>query len=106
MLNRTPIEHFRLIGLIEGSSYLLLLFVAMPIKYILHDPSYVKVIGMIHGILFMLFVVIQIHTALRCKFSFKENFIYFMASLIPFGTFFTDGRLKKFQSVMIKEESR
>lgn len=102
MLNRTLIEQFRLIGLIEGISYLLLLFVAMPIKYMLGDPSYVKVIGMAHGILFMLFVILQIQSALKYNFSFKENIIYFSASLIPFGTFFTDSRLKKIKTAEVR----
>lgn len=90
------LDRFRLIGLVEGISYLLLLFVAMPIKYMLGDPSYVKVIGMTHGILFILFILIQIQAATKYNFSTKDNILYFIASLIPFGTFFTDTRLKNY----------
>jgi len=94
MLNSSIIDRFRLIGLIEGTSYLLLLFVAMPIKYMLGDPSYVKIVGMTHGILFILFILIQIQASTKYNFSSKDNVLYFVASLIPFGTFFTDTRLK------------
>ncbi|KIM07911.1 MAG: membrane protein [Sulfurovum sp. PC08-66] len=101
MLTSSIIDQFRLIGLIEGISYLVLLFVAMPIKYLLGDPSYVKVIGMAHGILFMLFVAAQFRAALKYRFDLKENALYFVASLIPFGTFFTDKRLKNLKSTKV-----
>jgi integral membrane protein len=94
MLKSSVIDRFRLIGFVEGISYLLLLFVAMPIKYMLGDPSYVKVVGMTHGILFIIFIIFQIQAALKYNFPLKDNFIYFFAALIPFGTFFTDSRLK------------
>ncbi|MEA2029436.1 MAG: DUF3817 domain-containing protein [Campylobacterota bacterium] len=94
-MNLSTLDQFRLIGLIEGISYLLLLFVAMPIKYMLGDPSYVKVVGMTHGILFILFILLQIQASSKYSFQAKDNMIYFVASLIPFGTFFTDVKLKR-----------
>ncbi len=102
MLLSSIIDQFRLIGLIEGISYLVLLFVAMPIKYILGDPSYVKVIGMAHGILFMLFVAAQLRVALKYNFDLKANALYFVAALIPLGTFFTDKRLKNLKTAKLQ----
>jgi len=89
------IERFRLIGVIEGLSYLTLLFIAMPIKYMMGNPIYVKIVGMAHGILFILFILAQTQASIKHKFKLNDNAIYFIASLIPFGTFFTDRRLKK-----------
>ena len=54
----TLIGKFRLTGIVEGTSYLLLLGVAMPLKYIWHMPIYVKVVGMTHGILFILYCLL------------------------------------------------
>ena len=51
------INLFRLIALLEGVSYILLLFFAMPIKYLLDDPTYVKLLGMPHGILFIIYII-------------------------------------------------
>jgi len=92
------IGRFRLIGLLEGLSYIMLLFVAMPIKYMLGDPIYVKIIGMTHGVLFMLFILMQIQASMQYRFKAKENLLYFIASLVPFGTFFSDLRLKRIQN--------
>ena len=89
------IKQFRLIGTIEGISYLTLLFIAMPIKYMMGNPIYVKFVGMAHGILFILFIIAQTKASVKHKFTLKDNAIYFIASLIPFGTFFSDSRLKK-----------
>jgi integral membrane protein len=91
------ITQFRLIGFIEGISYLALLFIAMPMKYIYGDPVPVKIIGMTHGILFILFMILLIAAAQRHRWSFKFNALMFMASLVPFGTFFTDSKLKALQ---------
>ena len=50
------IKLFRLTALLEGISYILLLFIAVPIKYFLDDPTYVKLLGMPHGILFIAYI--------------------------------------------------
>ena len=94
-LRNTILGRFRLIGLIEGLSYLTLLFIAMPMKYMMGEPIYVKIVGMTHGILFIVFILAQATLSAKYKLSLKDNAIYFIASLIPFGTFFTDFRLKR-----------
>lgn len=91
------IGKFRIIGFVEGISFLILLFVAMPLKYIYGMPIYVKIVGMTHGILFIIFLALLIQSAIRYNFSTKDSIIFFIASLLPFGTFFTDKRLKELE---------
>lgn len=88
------IGNFRIIGFVEGISYLVLLFIAMPMKYMMGIPEATKIVGMIHGLLFILFLVILMQAAQKHNFTSKDSTLFFVASLIPFGTFFTDKRLK------------
>lgn len=81
---------FRIISYLEGISYILLLFIAVPIKYFLEDPSYVKLLGMPHGILFMLYIVLGIVLKNLEKWNAKDLGIILLASIIPFGTFYID----------------
>jgi len=86
---------FRIIAFIEGLSYVLLLFIAVPIKYLNNDPSYVKMLGMPHGLLFMGYVALAI--VLRTDNQWIKNnfFMVLMASVIPFGTFVVEKKLNK-----------
>ena len=84
------IKFFRLIALLEGVSYILLLFIAVPIKYLFNDPSYVKLLGMPHGILFIAYIFFSIAGKFKYKWEFKDFFIISSASLVPFGTFYVD----------------
>lgn len=95
---RTEIDRFKIIGLMEGISYILLLFIAMPLKYIWLMPIFVKVVGMIHGILFILYLYAQFEASKKHNWGLRDNFIYFMASLLPFGTFFSDRKLTKIKA--------
>jgi integral membrane protein len=81
---------FRIISFLEGVSYLLLLFVAVPIKYFQGDVSYVKMLGMPHGILFMSYIVLAVILQKKMKWSIKSLGIVVLASVIPFGTFYVD----------------
>lgn len=91
------IGKFRIIGFIEGISYLVLLFIAMPMKYMMGIMVATKIAGMIHGILFIIFLILLMQAAQIHKFKMKDSIIFFIASLIPFGTFFTDKRLKELE---------
>ena len=84
------IKAFRIITLIEGFSLLALLFLAMPLKYIWKMPQMVQVVGMAHGILFLLFVVLAIIVFYELKWSLKTLGIVMFASLIPFGYVYID----------------
>ncbi len=74
-------------ALFEGSSLLLLLFVAMPLKYYAELTLGVKIIGPIHGILFLSFIVLLLLHAVKRDLSLIETVIGMAASLVPFGTF-------------------
>lgn len=81
---------FRIVSFLEGISYLLLLFIAVPIKYFQGDESYVKLLGMPHGILFMLYIVLAIVIKKEMNWSNKILGIVLLASILPFGTFYVD----------------
>lgn len=81
---------FRIVSFLEGVSYLLLLFIATPIKYFGEDPTYVKMLGMPHGILFMLYVILAFMLRSEMKWNNKAFGIVLLASIIPFGTFYVD----------------
>jgi integral membrane protein len=84
------LNRFRLIAFIEGVSYLVLLFVAMPLKYWAGFPLAVSIVGMIHGILFVLFFISLAEATLRLQWTFIRVVLVFLSSLIPFGTFFLE----------------
>ena len=81
---------FRFIAFLEGLSYLLLLFIATPVKYIIGDPTYVKLLGMPHGLLFVAYIVFSIFISVNKKWDLKTTFIVLLASILPFGTFYID----------------
>ena len=84
------INLFRITALLEGISYILLLFIAVPIKYLLDDPTYVKLLGMPHGILFIGYIILAVVGKNKFNWSYLEFFIISAASLVPFGTFYVD----------------
>jgi integral membrane protein len=89
--------HFRrlqLIGYGEGISYILLLGVAMPLKYMAGIPKAVEVTGMVHGVLFIAYVTALLIAAGAYRWPAKKIAIAFLASLIPFGPFYLDKMLK------------
>ena len=93
LLNRIKI--FRLVGFLEGLSYLLLIFIAVPLKYWTADDSFVKILGMPHGLLFLLYVFLAFFIRRKRKWSNKKIFIVLLASILPFGTFYVDFKYLK-----------
>jgi integral membrane protein len=90
----THIGLLRLFGFLEGTSFLLLLFIAMPLKYIWQNPSWVKVIGAAHGALFIAFVFCTIAIAIKQKWRHTDTtWKVLLASVVPFGTFYVDGKI-------------
>ena len=86
---------FRVIAFFEGISYILLLFIAVPIKYVFDDPTYVKMLGMPHGVLFMIYIIFSFIVNIKLKWNMKELFIILIASLVPLGTFYVDRKYLK-----------
>ena len=81
---------FRLIAFLEGLSYLLLLFVASPLKHFYDDPYYVKLLGMPHGILFIGYLILAYLIKKRTKWHKNVFLIVLLSSIIPFGTFYVE----------------
>jgi integral membrane protein len=98
----TPLGRFLLVGLLEGISYLVLLCIAMPLKYMADMPEAVRIAGMVHGVLFILFVLLLIQVMIEHKWSIGKGFLAFLASIVPFGTFFLDRLLVKNESTAAK----
>jgi integral membrane protein len=81
---------FRIISILEGVSYLLLLFIATPIKYLLENEIFVKFLGMPHGLLFIAYIILAIMLKYELEWNPKKFTIILAASVIPFGTFYID----------------
>lgn len=89
-----------MIALMEGVSFILLLM-AMPLKYLYGHPEYVKVIGWIHGLLFILYVLALVNVKMSNGWSILKSVIAFLASLLPFGTFILDISLRKEENLPV-----
>jgi len=81
---------FRIISFLEGTSYLLLLFFAVPFKYFLDDESYVKMLGMPHGLLFVAYLILAYYIKDTMKWNRQAFLKVLLASIIPFGTFWVE----------------
>lgn len=88
-------KRFRWISLIEGLSFLILLGIAMPLKYVLDLPRPVTYVGWAHGVLFVAYILTVIPTARSLKWNFGRTIFALVASLLPFGPFIFDRNLKK-----------
>lgn len=91
----TPLRQLRLIAFIEGVSFLVLLFVAMPLKYIAGFPLAVRIVGSIHGVLFIAFVVLLIRVSIGRGWPFRRSLLAFVSAIVPFGTFVFDASLRR-----------
>ncbi len=89
------LKWLRIVGIAEGISFLLLLGVAMPLKYLADQPMAVTIVGWIHGALFIGFLFLAWRTMDEYRKSFLWLITGFAASLLPFGTFLWDKQLKK-----------
>ncbi|UOB21002.1 DUF3817 domain-containing protein [Macrococcus armenti] len=90
MENSTLKSVFRFFGFLEGGSLLLLLFIAMPLKYFAGKPEVVTVVGAIHGFLFTVYIITLILLTIKTKWPVKWPAIGFLVAFIPFGTFVYD----------------
>lgn len=93
-LFKTNIGRLRILGFLEGLSLLILVFIAVPLKYFSQDPSLVKAMGPIHGGLFLLFIFNALSAGVEQQWKFKETtWKVLLACFIPFGTFYIDRQL-------------
>ena len=90
---QTALGRLRLVGYLEGVSFLVLLLIAMPLKYLAHQPAAVRLVGMAHGLLFLLYVFLLIQNTIEHSWTWRKATLAFLASLVPLGTFWADRRL-------------
>lgn len=91
---KTSLGRLRLIGYLEGISLLVLLFVAVPMKYLQQDPGLTRVLGPVHGALFLLFLFNALSVGVEQQWKFRETtWKVILACFIPFGTFYIDQKL-------------
>ena len=83
------------VGLAEGTSFLVLLFIAMPLKYLANSPEAVRIVGAIHGGLFLLYVAAVVLAAWLSKWNWKRVLLGLMSSVVPLGPFFFDASVKR-----------
>ena len=86
---------FRIVAFLEGVSYILLLFMAVPLKYWGEDESYVKLLGMPHGLLFVGYIILSFLLKEGENWNAKDFRIVMLASVIPFGAFYVDKKYLK-----------
>lgn len=88
---QTKLGRLRLIGFLEGLSLLVLIGIAVPLKYAGGDPALVKALGPVHGLLFLLFVINTLSLGIERNWKFLEiTWKVILACFIPFGTFYID----------------
>jgi len=92
---RTSLNILRKIGFAEGLSWLLLLGVAMPLKYMAGEPMPVKIVGWIHGLLFIGFLIQLYRVQSAYRWPLKKTVLGILAAFLPFGTWIFDAQLKK-----------
>lgn len=92
---KSEVGRLRLVGILEGVSFLLLLGVAMPLKYLAGMPMAVRVVGMAHGVLFILYLCALADAALTKKWGLRRVGLLAAASLVPFGPLLADRGLRE-----------
>lgn len=96
MRPRNPIQFLRTIALIEAVSFLILLGVAMPLKYLAHMPGAVKAFGWVHGLLFITFCIALVQTIRVARWPMGRAAKVFVAALLPFGPIVLDSRMRRY----------
>jgi integral membrane protein len=92
-ISSPAVKRFRLIANIEGWSYIILLLVAMPLKYLADLPIAVRIVGTLHGVLFVGFCISLLEMLIRFRWSIIKIVLVFLSSLVPLGTFIMDRQL-------------
>ncbi|MDF2380559.1 DUF3817 domain-containing protein [Nostoc ellipsosporum NOK] len=93
-LLKTKTGWLRIIAWLEGTSLLVLVFVAVPLKYFNDDPSLTRTLGPVHGALFLLFILNTISVTIEQQWRFRQiTWKVLVACLIPFGTFYVDRKI-------------
>ena len=94
-MSMTVLRQLRLVALLEGWSFLALLFIAMPLKYLAGLPLAVRIMGSVHGLLFLMFMAALYRAARKRDWPLRRSLLAFVASIVPFGTFLFDRSLRR-----------
>lgn len=89
------LKTYRLVSVLEGVSLLLLFGIAMPLKYLFDSPLMVEIVGMLHGLLFIAYVLFSISYKYKVNWKYSQLAIVLVASILPFGTFYVDKKYLK-----------
>ncbi|SEJ45219.1 integral membrane protein [Cyclobacterium xiamenense] len=99
------VKRFRMISLTEGISMVVLVFVAMPLKWIFDLPDMVTYVGWIHGVLFILYILVLFPTSRKLRWSFQNAMFALIAAVLPFGPFLFDRKLRKQEKMLENPQS-
>lgn len=91
----SPIDRLHLASLLDGFSYLVLLGIAMPLKYLADQPLAVRLVGSVHGFLFLALCACLLEVLLRKRLSFAWGTLVFLCALLPLAPFLLDRKLKR-----------
>lgn len=86
-------NYFRKLGHWEAISFIVLLFIAMPLKYLAHEPMAVKIVGSLHGALFTLYIIYGLFYAKKSQWSILKLLFVYIIAVIPFGPFIFDKKI-------------
>ena len=89
------VKLFKVVAILEGTSFLVLLGIAMPLKYIYGLPETVQIVGMAHGVLFIAYIIMVIVVRGLLNWNMKITALAIIASFLPFGPFIVDRKLLK-----------
>lgn len=84
------VKTFKWVSILEGVSFLVLLLIAMPLKYVWEAPQMVEVVGMLHGILFVLYIIGAFWLARALEWNLKTLFVVCISSVLPLGPFYVE----------------
>jgi integral membrane protein len=97
-MSSTVIRQLRAVGILEAFSFIALLGIAMPLKYLAGMPGAVRVVGMVHGILFLLYLGAIVHAQITVHWPLRRVLLLLVAAIVPLGPFFAEGWLKREQN--------
>lgn len=92
-LFKSQIGRLRILAFVEGVSFLVILFVTMPLKYYFNNPQPNKIFGMAHGLLFVMYLLAVVQIKIEQNWNLKKFGLALLASIVPFGTFWADVKL-------------
>jgi integral membrane protein len=91
----TALRNYRVAAWVTGIGLLVLVFVAMPLKYFLGEPRPVAVVGMLHGFLYMVYIVCTLILAERCRWRPVEAVVILLAGTIPIASFVAERQVTR-----------